>query len=149
MGSMSAQCWVTLIVGVGAILGVVITWQQKNHVDRRSAWWERATWAFERIFSSDAVEAELGWKMIAQLVKSRQATKDDCDIVQVFAEQCDKRFENLPDADVEIPELAYLPAHSPFVRKAAAEAAMAASLRTERKVNLRLRDLALGADPAV
>lgn len=83
---MPAQAWVTLIVGLVAIGGVLITWRQKNTSDRRSEWWRRVTWAFERTFSPDDTEAALGWKMLDTLLQSRLATRGDSDIVQVIAE---------------------------------------------------------------
>jgi hypothetical protein len=83
---MPAQAWVTLIVGSLAAIGAIVTWQQKNRADRRSEWWRRTTWAFERTFSIDDAEAGLGWKVLGTLVGSTLATKDDSDIVQVMAE---------------------------------------------------------------
>jgi hypothetical protein len=81
-----AQAWVTLIVGGFAVIGVVITWQQKNRADRRSEWWRRTQWAFERTFSSDDDEARLGWNLLATLMRSKLATRDDSDVVQVIAQ---------------------------------------------------------------
>ena len=43
----------TLIVGALAVFGVIITWWQKNEADKRSEWWRRTAWAFERTFSVD------------------------------------------------------------------------------------------------
>lgn len=83
---MPAQAWVTLIVGLAATIGVLITWRQKNTADRRAEWWRRTTWAFERTFSSDDAEAELGWKVLETLVESKLATSGESDIVQVIAE---------------------------------------------------------------
>lgn len=57
---MPAQAWVTLIIGLVATVGVLITWRQKNTADRRSEWWRRTTWAFERTFSTEDTQAELG-----------------------------------------------------------------------------------------
>lgn len=79
---MPAQAWVTLIVGLVAIGGVLITWWQKNTADRRSEWWRRVTWAFERTFSADDTEAALGWKMLDTLLQSKLATRGDSDIVR-------------------------------------------------------------------
>lgn len=76
----------TLIVGGFAVIGVVITWQQKNRADRRSEWWRRTQWAFERTFSPDAREMELGWTMLGVLTRSRLVTSDDSDVVQMIAE---------------------------------------------------------------
>ncbi|AJK81839.1 hypothetical protein ACYJ3J_11080 [Mycobacterium avium subsp. paratuberculosis] len=83
---MPAQAWVTLIVGGVATIGVLVTWQQKSRADRRSEWWRRTMWAFERTFSDDDTQAELGWKMLSALVVSRLATVDDSEIVQMIAE---------------------------------------------------------------
>ncbi len=81
------QAWVTLLVGSLGALGVIITWQQKNRADRRSEWWRRTAWSFERTFSADEGQAELGWKALTMLMRSTLATKDDSDMVQVIAEQ--------------------------------------------------------------
>lgn len=83
---MPAQAWVTLVVGLVAAIGVIVTWQQRNIADRRSEWWRRTTWAYERTFSSVDTEAELGWRVLDTLVSSRLATRSDSDIVQVVAE---------------------------------------------------------------
>jgi hypothetical protein len=77
---------VTLLVGSVASIGVIVTWPPTTHAARRSAWWRRTQWAFERTFSTDDTQAELGWKMLSALVRSRLATKDDSEIVQVIAE---------------------------------------------------------------
>jgi hypothetical protein len=77
---------VTLIVGSIATVGVVATWQQKNRADKRSEWWRRTQWACERTFTTDYDQEELGWKILSALVRSRLATKDDFEIVQVIAE---------------------------------------------------------------
>lgn len=45
----------TLLVGSAAAVGVIITWQQKNTADKRSEWWRRTAWAFERTFSAAPV----------------------------------------------------------------------------------------------
>ena len=76
----------TLIVGVVAIVGVLVTWHQKNIADRRSEWWRRTAWAFERSLSDDEAEAELGWKLLTSLVESRLATNSDSDVMRVIAE---------------------------------------------------------------
>jgi hypothetical protein len=83
---MPAQSWVTLIVGGLAAIGVIVTWQQKNQADRRSEWWRRTTWAFERSFSADNAESALGWAVLRTLMRSTLATKGDSDVVQLMAE---------------------------------------------------------------
>lgn len=57
---MPAQAWVTLLVGGVAAIGVIVTWQQKNRADRRSEWWRRSAWAFERSFSERDNRRRLG-----------------------------------------------------------------------------------------
>ena len=86
LGCVAAQAWVTLIVGGLATVGVLVTWQQKNQADRRSEWWRRTTWAFERTFSVDSGQARLGWRILKTLVFSRLATKAESDLVQIIAE---------------------------------------------------------------
>ena len=76
----------TLIVGGLAGFGVVVTWQQKNRADRRSEWWRRTQWAFERTFSSNDIEARLGWNMLALLMSSTLATRDDSGVIQLIAQ---------------------------------------------------------------
>ncbi len=83
---MSSQAWVTLVVGIIASVGVTVTWQQKNRADRRTEWWRRTTWAFERTFSDKDAEARLGWTVLVTLIGSRLATRDDSDILQIVAE---------------------------------------------------------------
>ncbi|MFV8233950.1 hypothetical protein [Mycolicibacterium fortuitum] len=83
---MPAQAWVTLVVGLIATVGVLATWRQKNTADRRSEWWRRLAWAYERAFGDDPAEQELGWELINVLVASQLATSDDSDIVQVVGE---------------------------------------------------------------
>ena len=81
-----AQAWLTLIVGSLAAIGVIASWQQKNKADRRSEWWRRVAWSFERAFSDSETQAQFGWKVLATLVRSTLATRDDFDIVQAISE---------------------------------------------------------------
>lgn len=82
---MPAQAWVTLIVSGLAAVGVIVTWRQKNRADRRSEWWRRTTWAFERTFSDDDLQVGLGWDILDVLLESALVTTDDAQIVQVIA----------------------------------------------------------------
>jgi hypothetical protein len=56
---MPAQAWVTLVVGMVATIGVLVTWRQKNDADSRSEWWRRTAWAVERSLGDD--DLELSW----------------------------------------------------------------------------------------
>lgn len=96
---MPAQAWVTLIVGLIATIGVLVTWRQKNTADRRSEWWRRMAWAYERTFSENPAEQELGWDLINVLVASQLATRDDSDIVQVVGEIIARSVEEEGDDD--------------------------------------------------
>jgi hypothetical protein len=75
-----------LIVGLVATVGVLVTWHQKNTADRRTEWWRRTTWAFERSLSENYVEAQLGWKVLDALLRSTLVTTSDVSVVQVIAE---------------------------------------------------------------
>ncbi|UVO12216.1 hypothetical protein NM962_20400 [Mycobacterium sp. SVM_VP21] len=70
-----------------AAIGVIVTWQQKNRADRRSEWWRRSAWAFERSFSENESQRRLGWQLPDVLFESRLATSDDSGIVQVIGER--------------------------------------------------------------
>ncbi len=83
---MPAQAWVTLVVGIVATVGVLVTWRQKNDADRRSEWWRRTAWAFERSFSDNDLEAGLGWKVLRTLDGSKLVTRSDSAVLQVVAE---------------------------------------------------------------
>jgi hypothetical protein len=114
VGGVDAQVWVALIIGALGIVAALITWWQKNKADRRSEWWRRTTWAFERTFSFNDMEAMLGWKMLSELVSSKLATNDDRDMVRVIA------------ADIES-------SAAPAVRDAAAWTSLAASKMAGRE----------------
>ncbi|KMO69818.1 hypothetical protein [Mycolicibacterium chlorophenolicum] len=83
---MPAQAWVTLIVGLIATVGVLVTWRQKNTADRRSEWWRRTTWALELTFSDAQEQRRLGWSLLLALAASKLVTKGDSDILQAIAE---------------------------------------------------------------
>jgi hypothetical protein len=92
-----AQAWVTLIVGLAAIVGVLVTWRQKNTADRRSEWWRRTTWAFERSLADNNVEAELGWKALDALLRSTLVTNSDSEVMQVMAEHVARYHYNVDE----------------------------------------------------
>jgi hypothetical protein len=49
-------------------------WQAEEPADRRCGWWRRATWAFERTFSEDDAQAEIGGK--TQVIASLTAAME-------------------------------------------------------------------------
>jgi len=70
------------------------TWQQKNTADRRSEWWRRTAWGFERSLSDDNAEAKLGLRVLDTLIESRLATKADSNVAQVIAEHMARDEDN-------------------------------------------------------
>ena len=84
--SLSRELFATLVLGLIATSGVLITWRQKNIADRRSEWWRRVAWAYERVFSADDEQQQLGWTLLKVLITSKLATKGDTDYVQAIAE---------------------------------------------------------------
>jgi hypothetical protein len=92
-----AQAWVTLIVGLAAIVGVLVAWRQKNTADRRSEWWRRITWASERSLADNNVEAKLGWNVLDALLRSRLVTSSDMSIMRVIAAHVALRENNVDE----------------------------------------------------
>lgn len=84
---MPAQAWVTLLVGLAATVGVIITWRQEQIADRRAEWWRRLSWAFDHSLSNDPDEVDFGWLMIEHLAASKLATSDDTKFFQAVAER--------------------------------------------------------------
>ncbi|MFC8281278.1 hypothetical protein [Rhodococcoides kroppenstedtii] len=54
---MPAQAWVTLIVGVLAVVGVALTVRQRTRADNRAQSWQRITWCLERTVYRDTTRA--------------------------------------------------------------------------------------------
>ncbi len=77
---MPAQAWVTLVVGLVAAIGVIVTWRQKNLADRRAQWWTRATWAVDHTLSDNTAAQVVGFEVIAKLQESSLVTKTEADI---------------------------------------------------------------------
>lgn len=98
----AAQAWVTLVVGLTAITGVIITWRQKNDANRRSEWWRRIAWAYERVFGSDDTQQRLGWTLLKVLITSKLATRGDSDYVQAIAEHIALEEEVVTDGRQDI-----------------------------------------------
>lgn len=142
---MPAQARVTLVVGIAATAGVLVTWQQKNTADRRSEWWRRTAWAFERSLGDNNVEAELGWKVLGTLVESRLATRATLRSCRSSpstwlsgSTTTSEEDEGMTQQGTPKPE----PKRLLSVRRAAAETAVKASLKTGLPVDERVRKLA-------
>ena len=89
---MTAQVWVTLVVGVLASVGVVGTlWQRqmsetidrrlRREWDARAEWWRRYMWAVERAESDDPDVQARGYVMLDVLAGSPLLTPSELDIL--------------------------------------------------------------------
>ena len=83
---MPAQSWVTLIVGVLAVVGVMLTVRQRTRADNRAQSWQRITWCLERTVSDDAEEAALGWQIYGTVAATAFIAKTDRDTLQAVAD---------------------------------------------------------------
>ncbi len=84
---MPAQAWVTLLVGLFAAIGVLISWRQKVEADRRAEWWRQISWSFDQILSEDNNRASFGWLLLERLKTSELATHDDKKMFVRLAEE--------------------------------------------------------------
>lgn len=89
---MTAQVWVTLVVGMFASAGVVGTlWQRqkseaedralRREQDARAEWWRRYLWAVERAESDDPNVRSRGLVLLDVLAGSPLATASEADVL--------------------------------------------------------------------
>ncbi|MEP9415079.1 hypothetical protein ABLE92_12130 [Gordonia sp. VNQ95] len=78
---MPAQAWVTLIVGLVAAIGVIVTMTQKQRADNRREWWTRFEWALEATHSTNRDPRRDRWRVIANLAESRLMTATERSLV--------------------------------------------------------------------
>ena len=83
---MPAQAWVTLIVGVLAVVGVALTVRQRTRADNRAQSWQRITWCLERTVSKDDDEATLGWEVFGTVARTPFIAATDRDTLQTIAD---------------------------------------------------------------
>jgi hypothetical protein len=80
--------WATLLVGVLALVGVLVTaivalvtstaaTRERADNDRRERWWERAQWAMERACDPDPTKRAVGLTVLSSLGKSDLASPDE------------------------------------------------------------------------
>ncbi|KQU28403.1 MULTISPECIES: hypothetical protein [unclassified Rhodococcus (in: high G+C Gram-positive bacteria)] len=88
---MPAQSWVTLIVGVLAVVGVALTVRQRTIADKRAQAWDRITWCLDHTLSEDDDEAELGWGIYATVTDSHLITSTEREVLLAVAAQSTRR----------------------------------------------------------
>ena len=59
--------WVTLIVGVLAVVGVALTVRQRTVADKRAQAWQRITWCLDHTVSDNGDEADKNFSRHAML----------------------------------------------------------------------------------
>jgi hypothetical protein len=83
-----AAAYATLVVGVLALVGVLVTavvalvtsnraTRARAANDRRERWWERAQWAMDRACDPDPTKRAVGLTVLASLGKSDLASPDE------------------------------------------------------------------------
>lgn len=74
---MTAQAWVTLIIGVIGFGGVIGGILQRTYADLRAEWWRRAAWAVDHILSEADDATVVGMEVLGRLQESRLAVRAD------------------------------------------------------------------------
>ncbi|KZF08524.1 hypothetical protein A2J03_04295 [Rhodococcus sp. EPR-157] len=109
---MPAQAWITLIVGVFAVVGVAGTVNQRTRADNRSQSWQRITWCLERTVSDNPDEVALGWTVFGTVAATPFIAKTDRRTLRAIADrdidpgsddlaETDDNSDNGPTADRE------------------------------------------------
>lgn len=97
---MPAQAWITLIVGVLAVAGVMATVSQRTRADNRAQSWSRITWCLDHTVSDDDDEAALGWKVFGTVATTPFIAKTDRRTLWTIAEHiADKPDDDLAETD--------------------------------------------------
>nr|WP_294637887.1 hypothetical protein [uncultured Rhodococcus sp.] len=79
--------WVTLIVGVLAVVGVALTVRQRTVADKRAQAWQRITWCLDHTVSDNGDEAELGWDIYETVTDSPLITATERGVLLVVADR--------------------------------------------------------------
>jgi hypothetical protein len=82
-----AQAWITLIVGVFAVVGVAGTVNQRTRADNRSQSWQRITWCLERTVSDNPDEVALGWTVFGTVAATPFIAKTDRRTLRAIADR--------------------------------------------------------------
>ncbi|MGB6179689.1 MAG: hypothetical protein WBF79_00440 [Rhodococcus sp. (in: high G+C Gram-positive bacteria)] len=83
---MPAQAWITLIVGLLAVVGVAGTVNQRTRADNRAQSWQRITWCLERTVSDNPDEAALGWLIFGTVAATPFIAKTDRRTLRAIAD---------------------------------------------------------------
>ncbi|OZC51449.1 hypothetical protein CH286_04330 [Rhodococcus sp. WWJCD1] len=94
---MPAQTWVTLIVGVLAVVGVALTIRQRTVADRRAQAGQRITWCLDHTVSTDDAEAALGWDIYGAVTDSPLITRTEQDVLVALADRALRHALAQPD----------------------------------------------------
>ncbi len=81
---MTAQAWVTLVVGIVAVVGVGFTIVQRTRADNRREWWARFSWALDAAYSTDADQRRDGWRIVTALTRSPLATETEETVIEAL-----------------------------------------------------------------
>ncbi|MGB2951124.1 MAG: hypothetical protein WBG14_07205 [Rhodococcus sp. (in: high G+C Gram-positive bacteria)] len=84
---MPAQAWITLVVGLLAIVGVAGTVSQRTRADNRAQSWQRITWCLERTVSDNPDEAALGWTVFGTVVATPFIARTDRRTLRAIADR--------------------------------------------------------------
>ncbi|MFT3660818.1 MAG: hypothetical protein QM809_05320 [Gordonia sp. (in: high G+C Gram-positive bacteria)] len=107
---MTAQAWVTLMVGLPATIGVVGTLWQRQHseqidrehrleIDSRSEWWRRFQWAAEQSVAQNPEARLLGRRVLRGLLRSSLLTGSEREIAAMLVVNRAEGEEVRDDAD--------------------------------------------------
>ncbi|MCZ4517656.1 hypothetical protein O4220_03945 [Rhodococcus ruber] len=94
---MPAQAWVTLVVGVLAVVGVALTVRQRTVADKRAQAWQRITWCLDHTMSTDDAEAALGWDIYGAVTDSPLITRTEQDVLVALADRALRHALAQPD----------------------------------------------------
>ncbi|SNS86578.1 hypothetical protein [Rhodococcoides kyotonense] len=83
---MPAQTWITLIIGVFGVAGVIGTIRQRTVADARAQAWQRITWCLDRTVRDNTNEVELGWRLYSTLTRSKLITPTEQEVLTEAAE---------------------------------------------------------------
>lgn len=99
---MTAQAWVTLVLGLPSLIIAFITWRQRNANDARDQWWKRVTWAVDKTLDEDPATSEVGTEALLAIWNEGAPRGIDTNLLATFAAQrlrTDEPGQTAPDED--------------------------------------------------